>query len=333
MSVVMRQVVFTDKYKVEVIKQDLSSVKQRDVLVKNEYSLISPGTELALFMGTHIGFNDPEIAWAKYPIAAGYASVGMIVEKGEDVLHFDIGDYVMHYHVHADRCILNTDKDFCFKVPKGCDYKQALFTRFGQISFTAVAASQKQSGAVLVYGAGLIGNMCAQLYKNTTSRQVIVADLSNNRLKQVARYGLDIINPEVEDIQKRIEELTVGKGVDTIVEATGLPALVKKSLQLVNEHGEVILLGSTRGVVEIDVYKLVHRKCVNLIGAHENRYPKFGTQKSQQEFALNVLSQIHDGSLHVENFITDDITIDNIADAYQWLIEDKDNHLGIVIHW
>jgi threonine dehydrogenase-like Zn-dependent dehydrogenase len=108
---------------------------------------------------------------------------------------------------------------------------------------------------------------------------------------------------------------------------------VRVALQNVNPHGEVILLGSTRGKVELDVYKLIHRKYVSLIGAHENRYPKFAGTESQYGFGCAVIDALTTGTLKVEGFITDHIVPAQADQAYHWLLEDKDHHLGIVIHW
>ena len=47
--------------------------------------MISPGTELAFYTGTHIGFKDPSVKWAEYPFYPGYASVGNFVEIGNNI--------------------------------------------------------------------------------------------------------------------------------------------------------------------------------------------------------------------------------------------------------
>ena len=332
MKVDMKELVFTGSFRVEMMARSVDAISDNEIVVRNRYSLISPGTELALFTGTHVGFTDPEITWARYPIKPGYASLGEVIATGSKVKTCAPGDILFHYGTHADISIIKEGQDLCFTVPSGCDAQKALFTRFGQISYTAVAASQK-TGAVLVLGGGIIGNLCAQLFAIRTGRQVIVADLSNERLALIAQYGLKTINTASEDVGKRLAALTDGKGVDTIVEATGVPDLVKVALQQVNPHGEVILLGSTRGKVELDVYKLIHRKYVALIGAHENRYPKFGGAESQYGFGCAVIDALTRGALKVDDFITDHIRPDQADRAYHWLLEDKDHHLGIVIHW
>ncbi|WP_320128757.1 zinc-binding alcohol dehydrogenase [uncultured Sphaerochaeta sp.] len=328
-----REVQFVEKYKAELVSVPIGELKESSIIVENVVSMISPGTELALFMGTHIGFSDPEIAWARYPLAAGYASVGRVVEKGNAVMKFEIGDMVMHYRPHADIALVDTKKDMCFLVDNEKAVEQALFTRFGQIAYTGVAVSKRKEGAVLVYGGGMIGNLCGQLYKNTTHRQVILADVSQSRLDFARSCNLEVLDNGSSDKIGELERLTGGKGVDTVVEATGIPALANEALKTVNEHGEVVFLGSTRGLVEIDVYKHIHRKFLDVYGAHENRYPMFGKPDSQESFAREVIQELQEGTLQTDRFITDHIQPSQIQQAYHWLIDDRDHHLGIIIQW
>ncbi len=325
------EVQFTAKNTAQLVLID-EEIKEDSIVIKNDYSLISPGTELALFCMTHIGFTSDDIAWAKYPIAAGYASVGKVVKSpiGSSLKKDDI---IMHYKAHGDYSILSSKDDLYFKLNEKDNEIKALFTRFGQISYTAVAASQKKVGHVLVYGGGLIGNICAQLFKLVTNREVTVADLSNNRLELARKCGLNTLNPKDKDFKIQVDKITNSKGFDTIVEATGVPSLINDALNLVNLRGEVILLGSTRGLVSINPYKDIHRKFINLIGAHENRFEKFGGVNTQQYFGNEVLNYIENGKLHVGLFITDHIRVDNIEKAYYSLLEDRDKHLAIVIDW
>lgn len=324
---------FQDKYKVVFETSEIGTLSDTEVLVENIYSLISPGTELALFMGTHVGFKDPEITWARYPIAPGYASVGRIVDIGKSVSQFRIGEYLFHYGTHASHSVINVEQALHFGVDPDADPVKVLLGRFAQISYTAAAASRRETGNVLVYGGGMVGNLCAQIFKTTTQRRVFVADLSEDRLKVAGECGLETIHLKHGDLKSLLKERSDGAGFDTVVEATGVPSVVTDCLRTVNEHGEVMFLGSTRGYVEIDVYKNIHRKFLDIYGVHENRYPKFGPYPSQKSFGERAIRLINEGRLKVDRFITDHIEPSQAEEAYGWLINDKDHHLGIVIHW
>ncbi|MDR0718314.1 MAG: zinc-binding alcohol dehydrogenase [Treponema sp.] len=333
----MKELFFTGKFTVSAREVEIpGDLSPSQILVKNEYSMLSPGTELALFTGTHVGFTDPEITWCRYPIKAGYSSVGVVSAAGEEA-SFAVGDRVLHYQPHADYSVVDAAKDIIRPLPPDLpDRKLALFARFGQIAFTALPASQN-FGAVLIFGGGLIGNLCAQLFQTRTGRQVILADISEARIKTAEKCGVKYrINSSKENLKEALFRITEGRGVDTVVEATGVPGMVLESLEQVNRYGEVILLGSTRGKVEVDVYKLIHRKVTSLIGVHELRYPLFpqgDSKNNHQDFSDQVLKGLCSGSINAEPFITDIIPYTQVQEAYNWLLNDRDNHLGIIIDW
>jgi threonine dehydrogenase-like Zn-dependent dehydrogenase len=297
--------------------------------------MLSPGTELALFTGTHVGFTDPEIAWCRYPIKAGYSSAGMVIASGPET-PFRTGDQVVHYQPHADYSVLDIKKDIICPIPQELDSKLALFARFGQIAFTAVPASLNQ-GAVLILGGGLIGNLCAQLFQIQTGRQTIIADISQARILLAEKCGIKHrVNSSREDLKEAMLRITEGRGVDTVVEATGVPSLISECLEKVNRYGEVILLSSTRGKVELDVYKLVHRKVTSIIGAHELRYPLFpegNSRNNHRDFSNLVLKGLCSGSVIAYPFITNIIPYTQVQEAYHWLLDDRDNHIGVIIEW
>ncbi len=368
MNVKIREVMLTGSYKVELQSRELSSLPTHTVGVRNMYSLISPGTELALYTGSHIGFTDPDITWAKYPLRPGYASVGTVEEIGEGVDGLQVGDIVLHYQPHASFSVVDSTQDLIFKLPPDIDPRNALFARFGQIAYTAVAASQQKTGHVLIFGGGIVGNLCAQIFLRRKNRPVIVADISSSRLQLAKKCGIhSVLNPSQDDGKAVLSAESHEAGVNTVVEATGVPDLVASALEYVNPQGEVVLLGSTRGKVELDVYKMVHRKATMLLGAHEGRYPRFGNtadrakseayfnsqpcgevpvKKKNKEgeageehgyshdfFSRDVLSMIACHTVQVEPFITDMVAPENIKDAYQMLIDDRDSHIGILINW
>lgn len=332
MKIKRNQLYFIDKFKAEFITE-FDEISDESVLVKNIYSMISPGTEMALFNKTHIGFSDPKNTLIKYPIAAGYSSVGKIIQIGKNVTNLSVGDFVVHYKPHADLSIINTNTDIILKINQTNDLKRFLFVRFGQIAFTAIKASLKTKNAVLIFGGGVIGNLCAQIYKNYTGRQVILSDILDERLNLISQAGIETINSKDQEFRNKILEMTNGKGIDTIVEATGVPAVVNDCLSYVNEHGEVMLLGSSRGTIEIDPYKYIHRKFLTIYGTHENKYPKFGKENSQIRFSEIVLNYIQQNKILLDGLITDVINPNKINEAYKLLNDDKRNHLMIVIKW
>lgn len=334
----IREIMLVGKRQAELKTREAEEVlSDRCVLVRNNFSLISPGTELALYTGTHIGFTDPEITWARYPLPPGYASSGTVEGVGKEVKDFRPGDRVIHYRPHADFSVLECSKHPLFPIAGETDERLALFARFGQIAYTAAAVSRGTGGWVLVIGAGIVGNLCAQIFRRYKSRKVMIADLSARRLELAAACGINArIEGGVSDFRNAVEAASSGAGADTVVEATGSPEMVEEALRLVNPLGEVILLGSTRGKANLDVYKLIHRKGTSLVGAHEGRYPLFAEESgsdSQETFSQRLIEGIGREEIKVAGFITDTVRPERITDAYEMLLSAPDTHMGILIDW
>ena len=331
-----RSLNFIAPKKIGIVEETIPSPAGGEALIENELSLISPGTELALFTGTHVGFNDPDIPWAKFPLLPGYAVTGRVIETGEGC-SLAAGERVMYYGPHSSHGILKPQCECWARISEG-EGENSLFGRFAQISATVPYLARERKGNALVFGAGLIGNFCAQLFVLDGGRKVISADLSDKRLSLASECAIPYtVNSGKEDLRAFIDKVTGGEGVDIIVEATGAPQLVGQALELVNPLGAVYLLGSSRGDVTVNAYKHIHRKGVSLIGAHESVVGLLGKGPDLESGSGNAAE---DGRLSGRRFsedgrgmITHRIVPSQSEEYYNHLLDDRDNYLGVVIDW
>ena len=97
---------------------------------------------------------------------------------------------------------------------------------------------------VAIVGAGPIGLatlLTAQFYSPS---KTILIDLDDNRLEVARRFGAtDIINSGKEDAIAKVMALTGGTGVDTVVEAVGIPATFELCQSLVAPGGTIANIG------------------------------------------------------------------------------------------
>ena len=87
-------IVFREREKVEVIKENEDPLKSDEVLCAADKSLISIGTELFSLKGVF----DPGSDWEEeviYPYYPGYSMSARIIEVGNDVKGLKIGDRVL----------------------------------------------------------------------------------------------------------------------------------------------------------------------------------------------------------------------------------------------
>ncbi|MFI5014946.1 MAG: zinc-binding dehydrogenase [Hyphomicrobiales bacterium] len=302
--------------------------------IRTIYSLISPGTELAMYNGTHIGIGDPSISFAKYPFHPGYAAVGEVVETGEGVVGFTPGDRVFFAGGHASEAMVPATSASLAAVPRGLDLRIAPFARLAQIAYTAPFVAGEAAGKdVAVIGLGLVGNLAAQLFRRAGAR-VFAFDTLPARRDWARLCGIEhaftVDGDTVENIRR-----AMGDAKPTIVvEATGSAALVPPCLRLVADRGTVVLLGSPRQTVELDVYSLIHRTGAHLVGAHERVIPDAAANATDKRKVTGaMLEALGAGGLEVRPLLSRMAAPSEIADCYQALDAEKDKLIGVLLRW
>ncbi|MFA5265219.1 MAG: zinc-binding dehydrogenase [Opitutaceae bacterium] len=328
------QVVFTGVRKVELQLLPRPSIGPEEVLLRTEHTLISPGTELAMYEGTHIALPDPENLFAKYPHRPGYAAVGRVEEIGASVKGIAVGDRLLFLGQHASWAKLNPAHALWVPVPKNVDIDVLLMARLAQISLTARYCFRRQPARCIVLGAGLIGIFAAQALKIWGVRNVVVQDVSAPRLELARRCGIErTVLAEGAGLAASVKAL--GAEPDGIIEATGIPGLVSEALAAIGRGGDVILLGSSRGLATIDAYKHVHRKGAALIGAHECSIPDHAEppQICRQKTLEMTVDWVKSGQIQVAGLVTHSIRFEEIAGMYERMAHDKQGVLGVVVRW
>ncbi|WIM68966.1 zinc-dependent alcohol dehydrogenase family protein [Corynebacterium breve] len=97
---------------------------------------------------------------------------------------------------------------------------------------------------VLIVGAGPVGMgvlLTSQFYSPST---IIVVDFDDNRLEMAKTMGAThTVNPSKDDVDAIVADITDGRGVDTAIEAVGLPATWKTCSDNIKEGGNIAVVG------------------------------------------------------------------------------------------
>ncbi len=327
-----RQLVFSGKMVVETVDVEVRDTPgPGEILVENLYGLISPGTELAMFTQTHVGFPRHDFGYAKYPFYPGYASVGRVLLAGRDVNAVHEGDLVYVKGKHVSHALVGSGGPL-MRLPENLAPERAPFAVIANIALTAVRLSNIRLGhTVAVFGQGLVGNMAAQLMNLSGARRVIGIDQVQERLAISKACGIDAcVNPAAEDLADRVHAMTNGEGCQVVVEATGNPDAAPEAIRVAAQMGQVILLGSPRGSAEIDLYFDLHRTGVSVIGAHGSRQAdasQFG-DPVPDELMLDYIARER---LKVAPLLTHVLPASRADEAYRGLLEEKDAWLGVLL--
>jgi 2-desacetyl-2-hydroxyethyl bacteriochlorophyllide A dehydrogenase len=316
------RVVFHRAFELDYVSEDMRiQLGEHEVLVRTQYSLISPGTELALYTGTHVGLPDPGNTFAKYPFYPGYSIVGEVVATGAEVRGIAPGDKVYTIGKHAAYNVVpfNSDSLPLFKLPDDFIGERAVFARLAGICMTSIVQSSIRVGdTAVVMGLGLIGNLAAQLF-SLLGANVIGVDVIGRRL-------------DIAKLTEHVLQITGGAKADIVVEATGSSKLVVPALDLVRHLGQVIALGSTRGNVDLNVYEYIHRRGVKFIGAHEGlqTIDGFASRKALTHYILKLIGL---GALQVDPLLTHKLPYTEAKHGYDMLLNQQDQALGVLLDW
>ena len=303
-----------------------------EVLLANEYSVISAGTERANLM------NLPNTSGG-FPYHAGYCGVGRVIALGEGVENAQIGDRaLMDFCGHRSHAVQRA-ADLTMVNDERVETLEAAFVVIAAMGLQGVRKLKLELGeSAMVIGLGLLGMFAAQLAKIDGAVPVIVSDFDAKRRDLALQLGADhAFSPDEEGLAERIRELTWGQGPNAIVEVTGAAAALQDALGYVARQGRISLLGCTRiPDANIDFYQYVHKTGVSLIGAHTfvrpkvDSYPGYWTARDDYRVLLALIAA---GRLRVKPIISEIVSPERAPEVYTRLAEEKHPPLGIVFDW
>ncbi len=326
-----QRVVWPSRAKVDVETFTLPPIGDDEVLVATNATLISPGTERAFLLGL------PN-AQGNYPSRPGYSNIGTVIEVGNAVTGFKVGERVASTQGHTSH--FATAPNRLLKVPSAdVPSEEAVFFNLGAIALQGIRKARIELGeATLVLGQGLIGLLALQLSKLSGALPAIAADLTDSRLELAKTIGADaILNPEDTNFSEQLNTVTNGNGPAVVIEATGHPDAVSTALDVAGWGARVVLLASTRGETpKVNFYRDVHKKGLILYGAHnairprQESSPNYWTLKDDSHLLLTLIAEKR---FDVAPLISHRVPGEEAPKAYQLLMEWNPSLLGVVLQW
>jgi alcohol dehydrogenase len=259
-------------------------------------ALLAPGDAVVhitktTICGTDLHILKGDVATVKAGTVLGHEGVGVVDSVGAGVTSFKPGDRVliscisscgrcapcrkgMYSHCTTGGWMLGhtidgTQAEFVriphadtslYPIPAGADEEAlVMLSDILPTGFECGVLNGKvQPGAtVAIIGAGPIGLaalLTAQFYAPS---EIIVVDLDESRLGVAKRFGATAtVNSAMGDAAKQVMALTDGRGVDTAIEAVGIPATFKLCQDVVAAGGTVANVGVHGCKADLDLERL-----------------------------------------------------------------------------
>lgn len=253
----------------------MPTIGPNDVLIKINKTGIC-GTDIHIYKWDE---------WAKktipVPMIIGHEFAGEIVELGNAVTGFSLGDRVSgEGHLTCGHCRncragkrhlcrntegIGVNRSGCFAeylaMPAFNVFKlhhsvsddiAAILDPFGNAAHTALSFDLVGED-VLITGAGPIGIMACAIAKHAGARHVVITDVNAYRLDMAKKMGATCaINVSTASITQAMQALEIVEGFDVGLEMSGNGQAFNEMLNLMNHGGKVALLGIPSTEVAID---------------------------------------------------------------------------------
>ena len=251
------------KGSVELREIELPKIGVNDVLLQVENVGVC-GSDLHQWTSDH--------SWeVNYPVVLGHEFGGIIVEIGENVNGWKIGDRVVSetaavidsqnpmskiglYNLDPTRKgfgygvngamtkYVSTPARCLHHIPDSLSFEEACLTEPCCVAYNAIVGNSnvKPGDRVLVIGPGTIGILCAVISK-ICGAEVAILGLENdkNRLLKAENYNIKTI---INDGSKWAKEKD-GLGVDLVVDAAGVSDTLLIAMDLVRPNGQITKVG------------------------------------------------------------------------------------------
>ena len=326
-----------------------------EVLIKNHYSVVSSGTELAAieFANTGVGeklqnssniekglklLKDDGIraVWnAVFPknilhLQLGYSYSGEVVQTGKDVSDFHTGDKVVSNGNHAEYVVVN--QNLCTRIPDNTDIKEASFTVLGSIALHGLRLSETSLGSkVVVIGLGIIGQLVCRLAEAQGS-EVIGIDPDTKRTDMSENFYTSVEEANMTNVDSVI-----------ITAATSSNEPIEVATKIARNKAKIVVVGDIPlNISRNDFYykelELVVSKSYGP-GRYDKQYEILGkdypieyvrwTENRNFEAFIKLLSQ---NQIHLLDLVTEEVSFENAPSIYK-KFSGEDKPLSIVLRY
>lgn len=156
---------------------------------------------------------------------------------------------------------VDADVDLALLGPLGCGIQTGAGTVLNNLK-------PDFASSLVVYGAGAVGLSAVMAAKIAGCQHIIAVDVHENRLELAKELGAThVLNGKNVDVVAEIKQITAG-GSHYAIETTGVPLLIKQSLNALRPLGTVAIVGITPEVT-LDIHNDLMAEGKKMVGVIE----------------------------------------------------------------
>lgn len=373
----MKQVIQNYKTgELKVVEVPTPTVKPGGILVRNVNSLVSIGTEklmIDLARKSLLGkaLTRPDLVTQVInkvrteglleahrqamhrldsPVPLGYSCAGEVIEAGERVDEFRVGDRVAcfgsGYASHAE--VVFVPKNLCVRIPENVDYEHAAFVALGAIALHGVRMAKPSLGEnIVVIGLGLLGQIAVQLLK-ASGCSVFGIDIDPAKTALSLELGADDVAIRGKnDVMTRVKNFSRGYGADAVIifASTSSNEPIELAAEIARDRARIV----APGMIKLDLpRKIFYEKELRFVisrssgpGVYDLVYEEKGidypisyvrwTERRNMEEFLTLLSQ---GKVKLDKIITHRFSIKEAGKAYEMITgKTSEKYIGVLLYY
>ena len=329
----MKEIQFVSKGVAKLVERAIPELKENSVLSRTLYTAVSAGTEKANLLDKPNTF-----AYQKWPKVEGYSAIAIVEAVGSKVSKVKPGDKVLIYHgTHAQYSVVPEDRVYLVK--EDVNDSEAVLTIIGAMGLGGLRKTKLELGeSAMVIGLGLLGMFALLGARASGAYPLIAVDINADRRKVALELGADFaFDPTEDDFVEKVKSVTNGKGVNAIVEVTGVASALVSALNVAARQGRIALNGCTRvSDAHIDFYKQVHCPGITIIGAHNMVRPQRDSYQgywTNEEDVLALVKLLSGKRINVKPLVNEVHSPVDCETVYHRLCNDPNFPIGVLFDW
>jgi len=348
-----KQLVAVAPRKAALVEYEEPEIGRNQIRVRVEYASPKHGSEVGVFRG-----EDPFVAdlfdedWRLFlarkkkaardarnghGLVLGNQWVGVVVEKGDGVVRFSVGDRVCGYGgIRETQVIDAVDDPFLLLVPEAMPWKSALCLDPAQFALGGIRDGHVRLGdRVAVFGLGAIGAIAAQMARAAGAAYVAVVDPIQKRRDAAVQAGADAAyDPWREDVGLELKRATNRAGVDSAIETSGSEEALQQALRGLAYGGTIAFVGWARAFSgTLDLGKEAHFNNAVLVFSRASSEPNRDHPRwDRRRIASSCWSMLASGAIDCEKIIDPVVSFEEAPGAYEEYVDrnpQKSVKLGI----
>lgn len=276
------------------------------------------------------------------PLPLGYCNAGVVLEVGEKVTGFSVGDRVVSNGPHAE--IVSVPQNLCARIPENVSDDEAAFTVLASVGLQGIRLANPTLGeTVVVTGLGLLGLMTVQMLIANGCR-VLGIDFDSHKCALARQFGAEAVDLSTgADPVASAMSFSRGRGVDAVLitASTKSSEPVHQAAQMCRKRGRIVLVGVTGlELNRADFYEkelTVQVSCSYGPGRYDENYEQKGqdypfgfVRWTEQRNFEAVLELMASKKLDVTPLISQRTPFEQAPEAYRQIIADR-SLLGVVL--